>query len=57
MMLHRFCTASEILSIDTKLASARSKLVTLDKMAEKMAAENMRLWRNPEAYGFPGQFE
>ena len=57
MMLHHCCTASKILSIDTKLASVGSKLATLDKMAEKMAAENMRLWGNTEAYCFPRQFE
>ena len=49
MMLHHFCTESKILSIDTKLASVGSKLVTLDKMAEKTASKNMRICLKPEA--------
>jgi len=56
-MLHDVCTASKILSIDTKLASVGSKFVTLDKIAEKMTTENMRLCLNPEATCFSWEFE
>jgi len=53
MMLHHFCTASKNLSIDTKLASVGSKLVTLDKMAAKMAAENVHVCIISEESCFP----